>query len=42
MNNPRQADQWTTSLATYANPHIGNVPVREIELPHIKAVLDPI
>lgn len=42
FRNPRQADQWTTSLATYASPHIGNVPVREIELPHIKAVLDPI
>ncbi len=42
FRNPRQAQQWENSLTTYAVPHIGRVPVREIELPHIKAVLDPI
>ncbi|MCK7548485.1 tyrosine-type recombinase/integrase [Marinobacter koreensis] len=42
FRNPRQAQQWQNSLNTYAVPHIGKVPVREIELPHIKAVLDPI
>ncbi|MDL0429579.1 integrase arm-type DNA-binding domain-containing protein [Marinobacter sp. TBZ242] len=42
FRNPRQEKQWTNSLTTYAVPHIGNVPVGEIELPHIKAVLDPI
>lgn len=42
FRNPRQRQQWENSLNTYAVPHIGNVPVREIELPHIKAVLDPI
>lgn len=42
FRNPRQAEQWTNSLETYAMPVIGNVPVREIDLPHIKAILDPI
>ncbi|MEX0603836.1 MAG: integrase arm-type DNA-binding domain-containing protein [Marinobacter sp.] len=42
FRNPRQEQQWTNSLTTYALPHIGKVPVREIELTHIKAVLDPI
>ncbi|MEA1081980.1 tyrosine-type recombinase/integrase [Marinobacter qingdaonensis] len=42
FKNPRQAQQWKNSLNTYAVPHIGKVPVREIELSHIKLVLDPI
>lgn len=42
FRNPRQRQQWENSLNTYAVPHIGKVPVREIELPHIQAVLDPI
>lgn len=42
FRNPRQRQQWENSLNTYAVPHIGKVPVREIALPHIKAVLDPI
>lgn len=42
FKNQRQAQQWENTLATYATPHIGKVPVREIELGHIKAVLDPI
>lgn len=42
FRNPRQETQWTNSLNTYAIPHLGELPVREIELPHIKAVLDPI
>lgn len=42
FRNPRQAAQWTSSLKTYASPFIGKVPVSEIDLPHIKAVLDPI
>lgn len=40
--NPRHAQQWSNSLTTYALPHIGKVPVRDIDLAHIKAVLDPI
>lgn len=42
FRNPRQRQQWQNSLTTYAIPHLGPVPVREIDLPHIKAVLDPI
>lgn len=42
FRNPRQRQQWENSLSTYALPHIGKMPVREIELLHIKAVLDPI
>ncbi|QSP93802.1 integrase arm-type DNA-binding domain-containing protein [Marinobacter salinisoli] len=42
FKNPRQRQQWENSLNTYAVPHIGKVPVREIALPHVKAVLDPI
>ncbi|WP_298220759.1 integrase arm-type DNA-binding domain-containing protein [Halothiobacillus sp.] len=42
FKNPRQAEQWTSSLTAYAFPIIGGVPVRDIELTHIKAVLDPI
>jgi len=42
FRNPRQETQWTNSLTTYAIPHLGEMPVREIELPHIKQVLDPI
>lgn len=42
FKNPRQRQQWENSLSTYAVPHIGATPVREIDLHHIKAVLDPI
>ncbi len=42
FRNPRQETQWTNSLTTYAIPHLGELPVREIDLPHIKQVLDPI
>lgn len=42
FKNPRQEQQWTNSLNTYAIPHIGEIPVREIQLAHIKTVLDPI
>ena len=42
FRDPRQAGQWEGSLDIHAMPHIGKVPVRDIELPHMKAVLDPI
>lgn len=42
FKNPRQQAQWQSSIDTYVTPIIGNVPVNEIELAHIKAVLDPI
>lgn len=40
--NPKSAAQWTASLETYAFPFIGAVGVADIELAHIKRVLDPI
>lgn len=42
FRNPRQAQQWENSLSSYALPVLGAMPVREIKLLHIKAVLDPI
>lgn len=42
FRSPRQRAQWENSLTAYALPVMGNMPVSEIELPHIKAVLDPI
>ncbi|WP_166268248.1 tyrosine-type recombinase/integrase [Marinobacter caseinilyticus] len=39
---PRQAQQWQVSLTTYAIPHLGALPVSQIDLPHIKLGLDPI
>lgn len=42
FRNPRQQQQWSNSLEKYASPHIGKIPVSEINLHHIKAVLDPI
>lgn len=42
FRNPRQAQQWQNSLSTYALPRLGKMPVADIGLPHIKAVLDPI
>ena len=42
FKNPRQRQQWENSLATYASPVIGKLPVREIELSHIMNVLEPI
>lgn len=42
FKNPRQAQQWENSLASYASPHIGSIPVSEIDLPQIKRVLTPI
>lgn len=42
FRDPRQAKQWENSLVNYAVPHIGKMPVKEIGLHHIKAILDPI
>lgn len=42
FRNPRQAKQWQSSLSNYAFPKLGRMPVADIGLPHIKAVLDPI
>lgn len=38
----KHAAQWRNTLATYASPVIGRVPVDEIETRHVEAVLLPI
>lgn len=40
--NEKHGEQWTNTLATYASPIIGTLPVGSIELAHIRKVLDPI
>nr|WP_276309840.1 site-specific integrase [Chromatocurvus halotolerans] len=42
FRNARQSKQWRSSLETYANPHMGTVPVRAITREDILAVLRPI
>jgi integrase len=38
----KHAGQWVSSLATYAEPAIGNLAVRDINTGHIHRVLEPI
>lgn len=40
--NAKHGDQWRNTLATYAEPIIGNILVRDIEQEHILKVLQPI
>ena len=40
--NAKHAQQWRNTLDTYAYPVIGNLLVRDIGLPHVLAVLEPI
>lgn len=40
--NVKHADQWTNTLATYASPTIGLLPVASIDLPLVLKVLEPI
>lgn len=40
--NAKHAEQWRNTLATYASPIIGNMPVDKIEIQHIQDVLNPI
>ena len=40
--NEKHAAQWESTLATYATPVIGKLPVDAIELFHIRKILDPI
>jgi integrase len=42
FKSPKHAAQWPATLATYASPVIGSLPVDEIELGHISEVLTPI
>lgn len=40
--NAKHADQWLNTLATYAWPFIGDLPVAKVETAHIHQILDPI
>lgn len=40
--NAKHADQWANTLATYASPTIGRMPVDQIEVAHVQQVLAPI
>ncbi len=40
--NAKHADQWGSTLDTYAKPVIGAMPVEDIDTPHILRVLEPI
>lgn len=40
--NGKHGDQWRNTLATYAEPVIGNIFVRDVEQSHIMRVLEPI
>jgi hypothetical protein len=39
--NPKHAQQWTTTLKTYASPTIGKLRVNEINTDHVLRVLKP-
>lgn len=40
--NVKHASQWGTTLATYAYPIIGNMPISEIKRSHVLKILEPI
>ncbi|MBN8890987.1 MAG: hypothetical protein BGP12_12380 [Rhodospirillales bacterium 70-18] len=40
--NPKHRQQWTNTLATYADPHFGDVPVSGVGTAHVLAALEPI
>lgn len=40
--NAKHSAQWTATLKTYAYPEFGRLFVRDVELPHILAVLEPL
>ncbi len=40
--NAKHADQWVNTLATYASPLVGSLPVAAIDLQLVRKVLDPI
>lgn len=41
-SNVKHRQQWQNTLATYAYPHIGDLPVRDITPQHVLQVLEPI
>lgn len=40
--NAKHAEQWTNTLATYASPVIGVLPVSSIETAHVLRIIEPI
>ena len=40
--NAKHKQQWENTLATYAYPVIGDMPVAEVATPHVLEILDPI
>tara|TARA_R110002012_G_scaffold138444_5_gene293675 strand:- start:2908 stop:4155 length:1248 start_codon:yes stop_codon:yes gene_type:complete len=40
--NPKHRQQWTNTLATYVYPVIGDLPVAEVDTPHVLSILEPI
>jgi integrase len=42
LKNRKSAAQWVSTLATYAEPVIGNLSVRDINTDHIHRILEPI
>jgi integrase len=40
--NKKHADQWRSTLKTYAYPVIGGLPVAAVDLPHVLKILEPI
>ncbi|CAN5391096.1 site-specific integrase [soil metagenome] len=38
----KHGEQWRNTLATYAFPTIGKILVRDVALPHVKQILEPI
>lgn len=41
-SNSKHRQQWANTLATYAYPYIGDMPVNDIETKHVRQCLDPI
>ncbi len=40
--NAKHADQWRSTLETYAYPHMGDLPMPEVRTAHVMAALEPI
>jgi integrase len=40
--NPKHRRQWSATLQSYVYPHMGSLPVAEIDTPHVLAALEPI
>lgn len=42
FSNPKHAEQWRSTLATYAAPVLGNMQVRDIDVSDVQRTLEPI